>query len=65
MSDNELMEMVTILMEMSKADYFRCKNDMLNDELYKSHESTEWLRQLFALIEKHRPELAEEKGGAV
>ena len=65
MGDKELMKMVTILMEMPKESYFRCKQDILKDELYKSHESTEWLSQLFALIEKHRPGLAEEKGGAV
>lgn len=62
MENKDIYEMVEILMEMPKEKYAECKREFLNTE-FKSPMMKDFLRLLFSLIEKHRPELVE--GGAV
>lgn len=57
MKEKDLYEMVEILIGMPEEEYLKCKSDLLNDDMYKSHKSTEFLKKLFDLVEKNRTEL--------
>ena len=62
MSNEEIVEMVTILMEMSTDTYLKCKHMILADARTRSSAGTiNFLDKLFELTDKNRPLMLEMK----
>ena len=62
-TEKEIIEMVSILLELSPDSYSKCKHSIL--EMEKDHNTLKFFQCMFDLVDKHRNDVIHANGGAL